>query len=87
MDDIASEIDAERTGLENRYDEACTSAGFALGDAFATETDGHDSMASDLTVTVMACERRLAALSRQLEILADARAAIGILDPGSRSSA
>lgn len=80
IDDITSEILSERRGLKTRYDEACVSAGFALDEGAQSETRGREAMLSDLSTTVMACEKRLRVLSRQLEKLAVAKAEISAMD-------
>ena len=80
MEDVATEILLERRGLKARYDEACVSAGFALDDSAQSETRGRKTLLSDLSATVMACERRLTILSRQMERLAAAKAEIGAID-------
>ncbi|MET0169196.1 MAG: hypothetical protein ABW191_02265 [Aliihoeflea sp.] len=88
IDDITSEILSERRGLKTRYDEACVSAGFALDDGAQSETRGRQAMLSDLSTTVMACEKRLTVLSRHMEKLAVAKAEISAmdLDPAKRPS-
>lgn len=85
VDDIVQEITRERSGLEARYQEACTSAGFALDDG-DPQNAARQARVDELSTTVMACERRLATLTRHLGSLAAAKAEIDAL-AGDRTSA
>ncbi|MCT7377839.1 hypothetical protein [Chelativorans salis] len=63
---LHAEIDAERSGLEARYEKAQTSAAFAL-EAF--ENGGGEELASkadNLTVTMQRYHARVAALEKQI---------------------
>ncbi|QKC80447.1 hypothetical protein [Mesorhizobium sp. NZP2077] len=66
FEQIAAEIEAERTGLESRYRKTATNAAF-LVEAMenGSTTDRRSSEVSALTQSILNCERRIAALSRQ----------------------
>ena len=66
FEQIASEIEAERVGLENRYRTTATNAAF-LVEAMenGSASDRRSSEVSALTTSILNCERRIAALSRQ----------------------
>ncbi|MER8413792.1 hypothetical protein [Mesorhizobium sp. M1342] len=66
FEQIAAEIEAERTGLENRYRTTSTNAAF-LVEAMenGSASDKRSSEVSALTQSILNCERRIAALSRQ----------------------
>jgi small-conductance mechanosensitive channel len=66
FEQIAAEIEAERVGLENRYRTTATNAAF-LVEAMenGSASDKRSSEVSALTQSILNCERRIAALSRQ----------------------
>ncbi|MBZ9773666.1 hypothetical protein [Mesorhizobium sp. CO1-1-8] len=66
FEQIAAEIEAERVGLENRYRTTSTNAAF-LVEAMenGSASDKRSSEVSALTQSILNCERRIAALSRQ----------------------
>jgi len=66
FEQIAAEIEAEKTGLENRYRKTATNAAFlveAMENGSASQR--RSSEVSALTNSILNCERRIAALSRQ----------------------
>ncbi|MBZ9976181.1 hypothetical protein [Mesorhizobium sp. BR-1-1-10] len=66
FEQIAAEIEAEKTGLESRYRKEATNAAFlveAMENGFAS--DRRSSEVSALTQSILNSERRIAALSRQ----------------------
>lgn len=74
LDQIAAEIEAERTGLENRYRTKATNAAFLVesmedGSASARKSSEVD----ELTKSVLNCERRIAELARQNGVMKDLR--------------
>jgi hypothetical protein len=66
FDQIAGEIEAEKVGLESRYRKTSTNAAF-LVEAMenGSGSDRRSSEVSALTKSILNCERRIAALSRQ----------------------
>jgi len=75
LGEMADQIAAERTGLERRYREASTNAGF-LADAMENEevSAGSSHRLDAMTDDMLNYERRLAALSRQIGVVEDLRA-------------
>lgn len=82
LDQIAGEIEAEKTGLENRYRSKATNAAFLVeamenGSASASRS----SEVTELTNSILNCERRIAALTRQNSLMKELRHSIdGIID-------
>ncbi|TGQ65565.1 MAG: hypothetical protein E5V49_08635 [Mesorhizobium sp.] len=63
---IAVEIEAERTGLESRYRKEATNAAFLVESIEnGSSSDRRSSEVGALTQSILNCERRIAALSRQ----------------------
>ena len=74
LDQIAAEIETEKTGLENRYRSKATNAAFLVeamenGSASAARS----SEVSELTNSILNCERRIAALARQNSAMKELR--------------
>src|SRR5713226_2008115 len=74
LDQIAAEIESEKTGLENRYRSKATNAAFLVeamenGSASASRL----SEVSELTRSILNCERRIAALARQNSLMKELR--------------
>jgi hypothetical protein len=74
LDQIAAEIETEKTGLENRYRSKATNAAFLVeamenGSASAARS----SEVSELTNSILNCERRIAALARQNSTMKELR--------------
>jgi len=68
FEDMVSEIEDERAGLERRYRSQVTDAGFlveALDNGEASAMAGAREKA--LSTSIMRCEQRLATLSRQMD--------------------
>ena len=74
FEQIAAEIEAERAGLENRYRTNATNAAF-LVEAIenGSGSDRRLSEVSALTKSILNCERRIAALSRQNGMMKELR--------------
>ncbi|WEX08168.1 hypothetical protein [Chelativorans sp. AA-79] len=74
MQEIALQMLAERTGLERRYRESSANAGF-LVDAMDNDeaASGSSARLDAMTDDLINCERRLAALSRQMALMEDLR--------------
>jgi len=72
--EMAAQIAAERGGLERRYRESSANAGF-LADAIDNEeaASGSSARLDAMTDDLINCERRLAALSRQIAVVEDLR--------------
>jgi len=72
--EMAAQIAAERSGLERRYRESSANAGF-LADAIDNEeaASGSSARLDAMTDDLINCERRLAALSRQIAVVEDLR--------------
>ncbi len=74
FDQIAAEIEAEKTGLENRYRSTATNAAFlveAMENGSASSSKGSD--VSAMTNAILNCERRIAELARQKGVMKDLR--------------
>ncbi|RJT42798.1 hypothetical protein D3227_01885 [Mesorhizobium waimense] len=74
LDQIATEIEVEKTGLENRYRSKATNAAFLVeamenGSASTSKV----SEVSELTTSILNCERRIAALARQNSLMKELR--------------
>jgi hypothetical protein len=74
LDQIAAEIAAEKTGLENRYRSKSTNAAFLVesmenGSASASKL----SEVSSLTKSILNCEQRIAELVRQTSQMRELR--------------
>ena len=74
FEQIAVEIEAERAGLENRYRTKATNAAF-LVEAMenGSTSDRRSSEVSELTKSILNCERRIAELSRQNGMMKELR--------------
>ncbi|PDQ18030.1 hypothetical protein CN311_26890 [Mesorhizobium sanjuanii] len=74
FDQIAAEVEAEKSGLESRYRTKATNAAF-LVEAMENGAASSSSSAevSELTRSILNCERRIAALTRQNELMKDIR--------------
>ncbi|SJM28664.1 hypothetical protein [Mesorhizobium delmotii] len=74
LDQIAAEVEAEKNGLENRYRTKATNAAFlveAMENGAASSS--RSAEVSELTKSILNCERRIAALARQNELMKDLR--------------
>lgn len=81
VDAIAAEVISEQRGLEERYREACISAGFAADASGSSESADRQDRLADLAATILACERRLSTLARHLELLAAAKSDVRQMHP------
>lgn len=74
LNELTDEISVERSGLERRYRSATTDAAF-LVEAIENDaaTQRSNDRVEDLTASILSCERRLEALSRQASVLNDFR--------------
>ena len=74
FEQIAAEIEAEKTGLESRYRKTATNAAF-LVEAMenGSASDRRSSEVSALTESILNCERRIAALARQNGMMRELR--------------
>ncbi|MDF3154440.1 hypothetical protein EN925_12250 [Mesorhizobium sp. M7A.F.Ca.US.006.04.2.1] len=88
FEQIAAEIEAERTGLENRYRTTSTNAAF-LVEAMenGSASDKRSSEVSALTQSILNCERRIAALSRQDGMMKELRHSLDMVFDEDASSA
>ena len=87
FEQIAAEIEAEKTGLESRYRKTATNAAFlveAMENGSASQR--RSSEVSALTQSILNCERRIAALSRQDGMMKELRHSLGmVFDEGAAS--
>ncbi|TPI11838.1 hypothetical protein FJW06_19420 [Mesorhizobium sp. B4-1-3] len=85
FDQIAAEIEAEKTGLENRYKSTAANAAFLVeamenGSASASK----ESDVSAMTNSILNCERRIAELARQKGLMKELRHSLdAIVEDGS----
>ncbi|RWC31874.1 hypothetical protein [Mesorhizobium sp.] len=88
FEQIAAEIEAERAGLENRYRTTATNAAF-LVEAMenGSASDKRSSEVSALTQSILNCERRIAALSRQDGMMKELRHSLDMVFDGNADSA
>ncbi|UVK55270.1 hypothetical protein DBIPINDM_001766 [Mesorhizobium sp. AR02] len=87
FEQIAAEIEAEKTGLESRYRKTATNAAF-LVEAMenGSASDRRSSEVSALTQSILNCERRIAALSRQNGMMKELRHSLDLVfDEGGAS--
>lgn len=74
FDQIAAEIDAEKSGLENRYRTKATNAAFLVEEMEnGVASANRSSEVGALTNSILNCERRIAALSHQNILLKQLR--------------
>ena len=89
FDQIAAEIEAEKTGLENRYRSTAANAAFlveAMENGSASTSKGSD--VSAMTNSILNCERRIAELVRQKGLVKELRHSLdAIVEDGSDRSA
>ncbi|MBZ9987470.1 hypothetical protein LB572_10205 [Mesorhizobium sp. BH1-1-5] len=89
FDQIAAEIEAEKTGLENRYRSTAANAAFlveAMENGSASTSKGSD--VSAMTNSILNCERRIADLVRQKGLVKELRHSLdAIVEDGSDRSA
>ncbi|MGX5802264.1 hypothetical protein ACWGS9_13550 [Bradyrhizobium sp. Arg314] len=89
FDQIAVEIEAEKTGLENRYRSTAANAAFlveAMENGSAPTSKGSD--VSAMTNSILNCERRIAELVRQKGLVKELRHSLdAIVEDGSDRSA
>lgn len=89
FDQIAAEIEAEKTGLENRYRSTAANAAFlveAMENGSASTSKGSD--VSTMTNSILNCERRIAELVRQKGLVKELRHSLdAIVEDGSDRSA
>ncbi|AZO56775.1 MAG: hypothetical protein EOS78_14245 [Mesorhizobium sp.] len=80
FEQIAAEIDAEKTGLESRYHKEATNAAF-LVEAMenGSASDRRSSEVSALTQSILNSERRIAALSRQGGMMRELRRSLDVV--------
>lgn len=90
FEQIAAEIETERAGLENRYRTKSTNAAF-LVEAMenGSASDRRSSEVSALTESILNCERRIAALSRQNGMMKEIRHSLDVVfhEDGASDSA
>jgi hypothetical protein len=88
FEQIAAEIEAERVGLENRYRTTSTNAAF-LVEAMenGSASDRRSSEVSALTTSILNCERRIAALSRQDGMMKELRHSLDMVFDENADSA
>jgi hypothetical protein len=89
FEQISAEIEAERVGLENRYRTTATNAAF-LVEAMenGSASDRRSSEVSALTTSILNCERRIAALSRQDGMMKELRHSLDtVFDENADSTA
>ncbi|PBB27026.1 MULTISPECIES: hypothetical protein [unclassified Mesorhizobium] len=88
FEQISAEIAAEKTGLESRYRKTATNAAFlveAMENGSASEK--RSSEVSALTQSILNCERRIAALSRQHSLMKELRHSLDmVFDAGGESN-
>ncbi|OBQ67649.1 hypothetical protein [Mesorhizobium erdmanii] len=87
FEQIAVEIEAEKTGLESRYRKTATNAAF-LVEAMenGSASDRRSSEVSALTESILNSERRIAALSRQNGMMKELRHSLDLVfDEGAAS--
>ncbi len=89
FDQITAEIEAEKTGLENRYKSTAANAAFlveAMENGSASTNKGSD--VSAMTNSILNCERRIAELARQKGLMKELRHSLdAIVEDGSERSA
>lgn len=85
FDQIAAEIEAEKTGLENRYRSTAANAAFlveAMENGSVSASKGSDVGA--MTNSILNCERRIAELARQKVLMKELRHSLdAIVEDGS----
>ncbi|TPK97102.1 MULTISPECIES: hypothetical protein [unclassified Mesorhizobium] len=89
FDQIAAEIEAEKTGLENRYRSTAANAAF-LVEAMenGSVSTSKDSDVSAMTNSILNCERRIAELVRQKGLVKELRHSLdAIVEDGADQSA
>jgi hypothetical protein len=89
FDQIAAEIEAEKSGLENRYRSTAANAAFlveAMENGSASTSKGSD--VSAMTNSILNCERRIAELVRQMGLVKELRHSLdAIVEDGADRSA
>jgi hypothetical protein len=85
FEQIAAEIESERVGLENRYRTKATNAVEAMENGSAS--DRRSSEVSALTESILNCERRIAALSRQDSMMKELRHSLDMVFDENADSA
>jgi hypothetical protein len=65
FDQISAEVEAEKSGLENRYRTKATNAAFLVEAMENGSASGRASEVDELTKSILNCERRIAMLSQQ----------------------
>ncbi|MGI6852233.1 hypothetical protein [Mesorhizobium sp. 1B3] len=73
---ISEEMDREKAGLEKRYGAVAADAAF-LFEALENEADQDSGRMAQLTSTLQSCERRIAALKKQMLFMEDCRRTVG----------
>lgn len=72
LSQIAAEIEVEKAGLEARYRDEVSDAGFLLAAMENEEASTRSAARAEaLTSSIMRCERRLETLARQAELMRD----------------
>jgi len=89
FDQIAAEIETEKTGLEGRYKSTAANAAFlveAMENGSASASKGSDVGA--MTKSILNCERRIAELVRQKGLMKELRHSLeAIVEDGADRSA
>ncbi|MER9230553.1 hypothetical protein NKI56_00340 [Mesorhizobium sp. M0622] len=88
LDQIAAEVEAEKSGLENRYRTTATNAAF-LVEAMenGAVSSRRSSEVGELTKSILNCERRIAALSRQKQMMNELRHSLDAIFDENRQNA
>ncbi|MEI9423481.1 hypothetical protein O7A70_20165 [Mesorhizobium sp. Cs1299R1N1] len=80
FEQVAAEIDAEKTSLESRYRKEATNAAFPVEAVEnGSASDRRSSEVSALTQSILNCERRIAALSRQGGMMRELRHSLDVV--------
>lgn len=73
FDQISAEVEAEKNGLEHRYRTKATNAAFLVEAMENGSASGRSSEISELTKSILNCERRIAVLSQQHLLMKELR--------------
>ncbi|MET2829094.1 hypothetical protein [Mesorhizobium shangrilense] len=89
FDQISAEVEAEKSGLENRYRTKATNAAFLVEAMENGSASGRSSEISELTKSILNCERRIAVLSQQHLLMKELRPSLDAMfdENGSREAA
>ncbi|UCI07723.1 hypothetical protein [Mesorhizobium sp. B1-1-8] len=88
FDQIAAEIEAEKTGLENRYRSTAANAAFLVEAVEnGSASTGKLSEVGAMTNAILNCERRIAELAHQNGLMKELRHSLdAIVDDGAERS-